>query len=580
MKVSTAPASLGVGLFLASQAAAAPLQSRKVASKDALPVDFSNTVFANTFDRINAGAVYTGPFVQEGSSGVSYGFGSITSADGSVTECFYESITSAGAWIKRDILDYTNHYLPPGDCFAMDSTYGADGCIYLTGTSGGEPFVTKFCNNGHSTDPVLVSNTVQNFPPFLVGNTIQDATVAVSASTGNVYTAWSVLSANGTSFVTVLKYAKTTGAVSLFYTLGGVGGSTAAAPVGIKVLQDETVVIAGTTNQALNQAGLPALAKSAAFVAKLKDFGGNVGSLEEFSTHHLGSDATTGSALSIDGADGSIYLAVVSQVTGAGSGILKLEPVVPFSNVTLPVKQIRIPGTATTAVAISKNSVYIGTLTDDAGKQIYVADSELSQKSPIKMTQNQFISSSLAIGQTTSQIASIAVSKFDVGTLIVGLSSLNYQAVVTKVGYQASSVKIHHKKTGLYATMTNDGRVLLFPEDSNSKNQIWNRELLHHAFVNAGLGQALTAFGKPQPCSTYRQEDGHNVVGAPFKASNKAQRWGYKDSRITSLMDKLCIGLDRNYLANHRFPNGNVGLPMITVPCTSDKLQEFEVIHA
>ncbi|KAI8854577.1 hypothetical protein BC829DRAFT_195219 [Chytridium lagenaria] len=255
----------------------------------------------------------------------------------------------------------------------------------------------------------------------------------------------------------------------------------------------------------------------------------------------------------------------------AASQVYKLAPVVPKLNVNLPLTQIEIPGKFTSSIAnFPESFAFIATTIDGVGNVIYVTDSTLTQKSTLKLPRT-------AAGE---KFVSFVACKREVGTVFIVSTDSSNNLVLRKAGNKVNRVRIFHRKTGLVVTMALDSKVILFPLDETTKNQQFDRSLFTNTFRNVQLDRALTTRGRPFRYSTYEQERGFKLIGEPYRQENRFQRFAFSNGRIISLKDKKCLGIDRNFLVNGRWPRTFTGLPLITVPCSTDKLQVFDIARA
>ncbi|KAJ3219975.1 hypothetical protein HDU67_007708 [Dinochytrium kinnereticum] len=536
-------------------------------STDLLPVEYDNEVFNRVLTASPfVGKVVSGPFIREGRKGNIYVSGSVVQTGSPDSKCFYGSLNAKGNWLRTGIIDPTGDFLPQGACTIYGMVRGFDGSTYHVGIRNGIPFVAKLTNDMSEVDYDFLVLHRDTLSTLLRGQSIIGASIALNQRTGEVYTAWILDGQTTKSWI--IKYSPTTSGISVF---APPIGKTYAKATGIYVLPNGVVMVAGVTLDRLDRSGQPALSGLSLFALWYTDpRDGYAGVITSEKVWVSSGPQVKDVSLSVDDDDFSVYFACT--LDNASSQLLKLSPVIPKVDVNLPLKQMAIPGKLTSpATNFPESFSYVATsIGGSIGNVIYVTDNALSTKSVIKLPP-------AAAGEV---FVNIAASRTDLGTIIVASFDSAGRIILRKIGNKQSRVRIYHRKTGLTITMTLDSRISLLPLDTTTKNQQFDRHPMTKTFRNVQLNLAVTTRGRPFPFSTYEQEKGFKIVGEPYSHPNRRQRWAYANGRLVSLLDKKCLSLDRNYLVNGRWPRTFTALPLITVPCSTDKMQVFDVVHA
>ncbi|KAJ3109406.1 hypothetical protein HDU97_006651 [Phlyctochytrium planicorne] len=536
---------------------------------DILPVEFDNQIFTTPLTNGPfVGKLVNGPFVREGRKGNVY---IAASVKGNSTQCAYATISPAGKILIQGIIDSKRTILPPGPCVVYGLVRGYNGATYHIGTSDGKPFVAKYSVDQIQGDADFLTFTKTSLTALLAGKNIVSAAIAVNQNTGDVYTAWN-LDDGVRTFAYLLKITQSTNGVAVFQNPIGINYAKI---YGLYVLPNNNIMASGITLDRIDRPGTPTLTAASLFAIWYSDpMNGAPGSIVEQKVWVAkGGNQLVDLSVSVDEVDYSVYFAATLETRQ--SVLFKLTPVIPRVDVSLPLKQIGISGPLTSTVtSFPESFAFVAADIDTVGNIVYVTDYNLQTKSPLKLPAS-------SAGET---FLNIAASRQDLGTL-VGVSiapTTNYDGTLTvrKFGNKLTRVRIYHKKTGLALTMTLDAKVVLFPLDTSTKHQEFDFQPFTRHLRNVQLNLDVTTRGRPFPYSTYDQEKGYKLVGEPHLLTNRRQRWGYNNRRLVSLKDKKCISLDRNFLVNGRFPRTYTGFPLITVDCSTDKMQIFDIVHA
>ncbi|KAJ3118915.1 hypothetical protein HDU96_006566 [Phlyctochytrium bullatum] len=563
---------LSLSLFLAACALSTPafayVTPFGLAPVNPLPVEFDNVVFSSQlttapFD----GSITAGPLVREGRKGVIYVSASVTPEASSEAKCAYASFRSNGTLIKSGVIDPTGDFLIRGNCVTYGLARTLDGITFHVGTRGGDPFIARLTNDNRYVDYDMLVLSRDSLKSLLGKVTIVGASVATNPFTGDVYTAWNVKSGDNVRSW-LIKYQRTKNSFTVF-----------APPIGAKntqvknvhVLPNGVIQVSGITSEQLRDPNLATIPGGGFFGLWYKDEQDGKASVP-FESRVWPQNGAVDVSVSVDDDDYAVYFAVTFNPTIAKVKLFRLAPVIPRVNVQLPLQDITLDGQATSPVTTFPGSYAFLALKNGPGgnNAIYVTDTDFKSRSPIALPAN-------VTGET---FVSIAASRFHFGTINVASVTATNQLVLRKIGNKKTRVRIIHRKTGLAITMTLDGKIVLFPKDVTVKNQQFDWNRMAKRFTNVVFNLAITTRGRPAKFSTYNQERGYKLVGVTPNRNNRFQRFSWSKGRLVSLKDKKCVSLDRNFLNLGRWPGSLNGFPLITVPCSTDKMQVFDIVHA
>jgi hypothetical protein len=294
------------------------------------------------------------------------------------------------------------------------------------------------------------------------------------------------------------------------------------------------------------------------------------------SNHELNFIAT---GLCFDKADGSIYVGATTNFNNY-SAVFKIPTVLPFSNVTLPLKTAILNAKLTTNVACVPNGVvFVGSFDFNTGKKITVFSNDLRRSAAVAFSTNNITTAAEANIENMSPFMYITPSNALPGTLLFGGNDPKVHPQVRRVGFKSTVVRLVHRKTQLHLTMMRDGEVALFHPENTTMNQVWEIHPFSHAIRNLGTKWALTVKGHPKVIPNYDQQNGFIVTGQPY-AHKTTQRWWYdpENHNIFNMLDGKCVGLDREFLRENRFPGQMTGLRLVTTYCHGDLLLKFLTI--
>ncbi|KAI9355100.1 hypothetical protein DFJ73DRAFT_826168 [Zopfochytrium polystomum] len=558
------------------------------------PTDFTRLDASGTFDLGSThGRIVRGPFVVENATnGELYSFGSLKEASGK-TSCFLTRLYGrSNRYTQAKTLGHKHrHHFVHSNCTAFDATiHPSSRAYFAVGVTESGPFLLKIVGNGAAIDWRFAKYLRKDLKGLLPTDVdILSAAVTVDETSGDVVTVWNFPEGIPSS---VIRWSAKKDISSVIMTLPN--GFMASSPGGIVATPKGDLIVGGTTTKDLAgkshtkhlfvneydlSKGSPELAKHTFWT------------VHEKITQNIGVESTN---VVYDTTDGSIYIGGSTQIPFT-SVMFKLETTAPFSTVT-QLKRRKLPGKVNSIAAIHGSFSYAA-VTDGTGhRQLFTFDYLLPNSTVVRATKG-------SLGDAGSNFH-ITTSEFHPGTLVAGTAAAhpNYAGTADapqtfRLGATTDRVLIIHRVTRQALTQTGDGGVHLFPieklpgdpADPPTLNQQWDMIPGTKSIRNAATGQALTIRGHPNVVWGYDQEVGHKIVGDAYRMA-ATQRWSVnKDHTITNLLDTRCIGLDREYLRNNRFPgkagkHGNTtwyhftGLPVVTVYCIYDKLILWDVV--
>ena len=306
--------------------------------------------------------------------------------------------------------------------------------------------------------------------------------------------------------------------------------------------------------------------------------------------------------LAYDSKDGSAYLGVNSHGRNNTSvyAMFKLETVTPFSTITHLKKRV-VPDVLLSIDAIPGSFCYAICENDSSTRNVISFDYLLRKKTftTLRLIEG---TSSPSTGDEGTIPSHIHIS-YKKGLILLSSVTSDGTPQVYRLGAPSFRALIIHQVTRQALTITSDHTLHLFPietlpgtvEDPPTLNQQWDIIPGTKSIRNAATGEALTIKGHPAMIPGYDQENGHNIVGEQYRMA-ETQRWVFNsDGTIANMLDKRCLGLDRDYLRGSRFPgkaglhhvpntnrtvewSHSTGLPVITVYCLYDRLILWEVV--
>ncbi|KAJ3415477.1 hypothetical protein HDV05_004919 [Chytridiales sp. JEL 0842] len=573
-----------------------------------LPTEMRHHYYSKTLKQLEvAGNLTIGPWAEEDDDGHAHIIGAIQNkneiADQSLN-CFVASISIDGKVSRASLFEKAPKKLIYSDeewvlypkinvnfkksCMPYDSYLSDDTYQYAVVAYDGKPALFRFTDDvDPAIDTEYTSAAVDEIADLLdyPAKKVTSAAVSVDGDSGVMYTAWTM--ANSTSVtVHILKHEG--GEIKEFTKYDAGLRTSIASPDGLHVYKSK-IMLTGTTRDAtFGSNGANPLPVDHVFLMTVDD-AKNVPKKRTYKAWNLAKNSdlngynTKSTGLCFDKGDGSIYIGANTDVM-TKSALYKIPTVLPFYNVTLPMKTVNIPSMLTSNVGCVDNGVvFIGTFDFGKGRQVIVFSNDLKRRAPVAFSSNKIENPNENLIETVSPFMYVHPSRKYPGTLLMAGNNPQVYPQIRRAGFKSSVVRLVHRKTNLHVTMMRDGQVALFPAENKTMHQVWEINPFSDSIVNLATKWALTVRGHPKYVENYDQQNFYIVTGSPYAHRNN-QRWYYdaENSNIVNMRDFTCVGLDREYLRESRFPGKGkslrTGLKLVTTYCQSDLLLKFVTI--
>ncbi|KAJ1566895.1 hypothetical protein HK405_008013, partial [Cladochytrium tenue] len=597
------------------------------------PLDFSRVDLRAEFDLGKyKGAITSGPFpVENATNGEVYSFLSSERADGHsncvLTRAYGKSFAShqakpVGARHKhrftyRSCLAYDAAGAQALDSAEAESHPAAHRFYYAAGRTDKAPFLLRVYSGGAAVDWAFqryMHSRLKNFLPDRANpDLVMSAAVAVHPESGDAFVAWNF--ADGTPTV-VLRYSVEDDLLSQVATL--VPGFVVSSPGGLAVTVNGTLLFGGTTT-----ADLQGVRHSTRLFMLEIDLESPDSPIlyRHWPVNHEKSDNkdVVATNLVYDRADGSAYIG--GHAATPHSALFKLETAAPFARV-FNLKRHGFDGLVRSVAAAPADASYavvdrpsvcvrevltFPRLLDAKPQQLRLPEAEADGSLPALGPSPSEADPAAAAAAPAAQVH-IRVSAARPGLLVAaaasaapGDSAATFP-MSARLGATRSRILLVHRVTRMPLTASADGITRLFPyEPLDEKSgppptlfQQWDAlpGARGGSLRSAGIpGSALTIAGRPHVVPGYDQERGHRAAVRPYRAA-ATQRWTLRDDgTVVNSLDGRCLGLDREYLRDNRFPgkagrhDGNqtwfhfTGIPVVTVYCLYDRLILWDVVQ-